>query len=356
VAALCLAAAIGCNRHPEEEEATVEVPTITAETAPVARRTIANTLVVRGTVAALPNQDVKVSALVPGRVEAVTVAEGDSVSAGQVIARIDPRPLADEQRRTRAGVAQAEAAVDNAQTEVTRNQQLFTRGIAAGKEVEDAQNSVAQARAGLEQAQAALNTATLAVDRAQVRSPISGRVVKRMISVGEQVDGTAAQPIVEIANLDRVELAVNLPAEQLSHVKPDQAVEVVAAAYPDDAVTGTVIAIAPAIDPATNAALVRVRLANPDHRLTLGMFADARILLEEHANALVVPPAALVKGDDGAAVYVVGPDGVAARTAVTLGIQTRDWVEVLTGLSDGQTLLVTSVFGLGDKVKVARPS
>ena len=354
-ALIALAAGNACGQHAADEAAPPqEVPTITAETARVVRRTLADELIVRGTVAAIPNEDVKVSALVPGRVNAVSVAEGDSVGEGQVIAEIDRRPLEDQRRQAAAAVEQARAQLENARLNLQRNEQLFERGIAAGKEVEDARTALASAQAALEQATATLNTATLQIERAQVRAPISGQVVKRMISVGEQVDGTGSQPIVEIANLDRVELAANVPAEQLARVKVGQVATVASDAYRDRMFTGTVLAIAPAIDATTNAALVRIRIANREHLLKVGMFAEARLKLEEHVNALVVPPSAIVRDQEGAAVYVVTGD-MAQRTAVGTGLEQKDAVEITAGITEGQTVLTSSVYGLGDKAKLARP-
>ena len=338
----------------EDEAATpAEVPTIVAEVAKVTRRTLADELVVRGTVAAVQNEDVRVSALVAGRVTLVSAAEGDSVREGQVIAELDRRPLEDQRRQTAAALDQAKAQVENARLNLQRNQQLFERGIAAGKEVEDAKTQMASAQAAVEQATAALSTADRNIERAQVRSPIAGQVVKRMVSVGEQVDGTAAQPIAEIANLDRVELAANVPSEQLSRIKIGQPVSVATDAYRGRAFVGSVLAIAPAVDPTTNAALVRIRIANADRGLRIGMFAQARVQLDQHANALIVPPPALVRDQRGTAVYVVSGD-TAERTPVTVGLEQPDAVEILSGVEDGQTVLTSSVYGLGEKAKLAK--
>src|ERR1019366_6870275 len=128
----------------------------------------------------------------------------------------DRQPLQDQRRQATAAVDQAKAQLENARLNLQWNQQLFERGIAAGKEVEDARKELAAAQAAVDQANAALNTAERQVERAEVRSPIDGQIVKRMVSGGEQVDGTAAQPIVEIANLDHVELDANVPSEQLA--------------------------------------------------------------------------------------------------------------------------------------------
>jgi membrane fusion protein (multidrug efflux system) len=356
--ALVLAVAtVACGKKggDDEDVKPAEVPTIVAEVAKVARRTLVEELLVRGTVTAIPNEDVRVSALVAGRVNTVTVAEGDSVRQGQVIAELDRRPLEEQRRQAAASIEQAKAQVENARLNLQRNQQLFQRGIAAGKEVEDAQAQMASAQSALEQANAAFNIASLNIERAQVRSPIAGQVVKRMVSVGEQVDGTAAQPIVEIANLDRVELAANVPASYLSRIKVGQAVVASTDAYPDRTFGGSILAIAPAVDASTNATLVRVRITNADRLLKVGMFGEGRVQLEMHPDALVVPPAALVRDQRGSAVYILEGD-TAERTEVKVGIEKPDAIEILSGLEEGQTVLTSSVYGLGDKAKVAKPS
>jgi membrane fusion protein (multidrug efflux system) len=360
IALLLVAAAlaVGCTfaacgkKSSDEEPAAAEVPTIVADVAKVTRGTLTDELVVRGAIAAAPNDDVKVSALVAGRVEAVTVAEGDAVRQGQAIAELDRRPFDDQRRQAAAALEQARAQLENARLNLQRNQQLFERGISAGKEVEDARTQMAAAQAAVEQATALLNTADRNVERVHVRSPIAGRVVKRMVSVGEQVDGTAAQPIVEVANLERAELAANLQSEYLSRVKVGQSVSVRTDAFPGRTFAGAILAIAPAVDPATNAALVRIRVTNGGGLLKVGLFAEARVRLGEHADALVVPPSALVRDQRGTAVYVVSGD-LAERTAVTVGIEHADAIEIVSGLKEGQTVLTSSVYGLGEKAKLA---
>ena len=337
----------------EEDVAAPEVPTITADTAKVTKQTIVDDLVVRGTIAAIPNEDVKVSALVPGRVNSVTVAEGDSVRQGQIIAQLERQPFEDQRRQAVATVSQAKAQVENARANLERNQQLFERGIAAGKEVEDAKAQMATGQSALEQATATLNTAERNVERASVRSPISGQVVKRMVSVGEQVDGTAAQPIAEIANTDRVELAANVPSEHLRRIKIGQRATVETDASAGQSVAGNVLAIAPAVDTTTNAGLVRIRVANPDHALKVGMFAEAHVVLDRH-DGLAVPPSAVVRTPEGASVYVLSGD-IAQRTAVKTGLEKPDAVEILDGVTEGQTVLTSSVHGLGEKAKLAKP-
>jgi membrane fusion protein (multidrug efflux system) len=345
--------ACGGARHDDEATKPAEVPTIHADSAPVARKTLVEELTVRGTISALPNEDVKVSALVAGRVNAVTVAEGDAVKQGQVVAELDRQLLDDQRRQAAAAVEQTKAQLDNARLNLQRNEQLFQRGIAAGKELEDARAQLAAAQAALEQANASLSTAARNIERATIRSPIAGQVVKRTVSVGEQVDGTAAQPIVEIANVDRVEVAANVPAEYLPRVKVGQKATLTTDASPGHRFEGTVLAIAPAVDAATNAGLARVRIVNAERALKVGMFAEVHVLLGQHPNALVVPPPAIVRGERGPVVYVVSGD-TAQRTDVKTGLERPDAVEILSGVNEGQIVLTSSVYGLGEKAKLAK--
>jgi RND family efflux transporter MFP subunit len=352
----CVLASGGCAKKAEEEGTAAEVPTITAEVGKVTRQDLVERLVVRGTVAAVPNQDVRISALVAGRVTMLRVAEGDLVSAGQVVAEIEPRPYEDLKRQAVAALAQAKAALENAALNLERTDRLFKGGIAAGKEVEDARAQQATAQAGVEAAAAALDTADRQLARTKVTSPISGGIVKRLVNVGEQVDGTAAQPLVEVAGIDVVELAANVPSEHLGAVHVGQKVDVVTDAYADRRFAGEVIAIAPAVDPATNAALARIRVSNTERLLKVGMYAQARVAVGERKSALTVPPSAVERAENGeAAVYVVA-NGIAQRTPVKLGLETTEAVEVVSGLSDGQSVLTSAVHGLGEKAKLGKAS
>ncbi|MFN7918280.1 MAG: efflux RND transporter periplasmic adaptor subunit [Vicinamibacterales bacterium] len=359
-AALLVSAALvllsgACAREAAEPDEEADVtPTITADTIAVARRDIARDLVVRGTLTALPNEDVRVSSLVPGRVDALTVAEGDAVAKGQVVARIDTRTVRDQQRQAEAQRSQAAAQVDTVQRNLTRTEQLFSRGVAAGKEVEDARVAVAEARAALEQAEAALSTVATQLDRAEIRSPIAGHVVKRMVSVGEQVDGTAGAPIVEIANLEWLELAASVPASELPSLTVGQTVAASSTVYPDRTFPGSIVAVAPSVDPATNTTLVRIRIQNRERLLKVGMYAEARVRLEAHPQALVVPLAALARDAEGAAVYVVRGD-VATRTEVGTGLEQGGEVEIVKGLEEGARVLASGVHGLGESVRLAAP-
>src|SRR5208282_3910878 len=187
-----------------------------------------------------------------------------------------------------------------------------------------------------------------------VKSPLSGTVVKRLVSAGEQVDGTGAQPIFEIANTTEVELFGNVPAIYLPKIQVGEALPLRTDAFPNTDFSGRVVAISPAVDPTTNAGLVRTRITNAAGLLRLGMFLTAQIPLETHKQALVVAAAAVYRDADGQPrIFRVHADKAEA-VAVKLGIETHASAELLSGAEEGEVVVLTGAYGLesGATIKV----
>jgi RND family efflux transporter MFP subunit len=351
IAAAALAAALAaCSRAPAAGVAEALVAEVTVTR--VARADISRALAVSGTIAALPNQDARVSALLSGRIARMLVAEGDPVKLDQVLAEIDDRPFRDQLRQAQAAVEQAQANLKNAQLSRERNETLFARGIAARKDLEDARTQQSVAEAALRQANASEALARLQLARCQVRTPVAGIVVKRFVSLGEQVDGTAAQPIFEVANLDTVELLGSVPAVYLGKIRIGQTLPITTDAFPGKTFTGRVAAISPAVDPATNQGMVRIRIANRPAVLRLGMFLTVQVPIEIHSGALVVPTEAIYHNDQGET-EVFRVEGDAATAApVTLGIEAGGRTELLSGVQAGETVILTGGYGLGEHTQV----
>lgn len=358
LATLLLSLALfGCSHHSggDADDASASATTaVKAEVTitKVVRSDIAQNLTLTGNAAALPNQDVRISSLVAGRIAELRVAEGDRVHAGELLARIDARTFRDQLSQAEAAEAQAKATLENAQLSMTRNQDLFRRGIVARKDLEDAQTADHVAQAAERQAAAALEIAQLQVNRTEILSPLNGIIAKRFASIGEQVDGTAAQPIVEVANLEALEFLANAPAAYLAKMHDGEPVDVTTEAFPDKRFPGRVIAISPAVDPSTGVGLVRVRVPNPGGKLRLGLFLTAEIPIEKHAHALCVPPDSVYRDDSGQPrVYEVEND-TAKAVSVELGIQNKDLVEITSGVKEGDTVILKGGYGLADTAKI----
>jgi RND family efflux transporter MFP subunit len=343
----------GCSKKGDDDESS-NAPAAPAQVTvtQVTRSDISQILQITGTVAAVPNRDVKVSALVAGHITEMNVAEGDRVTDGEIIARLDDRTYRDQLTQAQATEAQAQANFDNAKLNAARNQDLVQRGIAARKDLEDAQTELSVTQAALRQAQAAVSTAQLQLTRTEVKSPINGLVVKKFVSGGEQVDGTAATPIAEIADLGEVEVLANVPPSDLPHLRIGEAVQLASATLAGQKFTGHVIAISPAVDPQTNTGSARIRVPNPSGELRLGMFLATQIPAQTVKQALTVPAQSIYRDEDGnPRVFVVSGD-TATSTPVTLGIQTSDRVQIASGVKQGDTIILTGGYGLGDKSKI----
>jgi RND family efflux transporter MFP subunit len=350
VAAILLA---GCAKHNASDEQSSNEQTVAEVTvAKVLRAPIAQELLVSGNLASLPNRDAKVAALVPGRISRVLVIEGNQVNAGQLLAELENGPLRDQERQAEAAVAQARANFENAKNSAQRNERLLQRGIAAQKEVEDARTQLAVSEATLKQAEAALSTAKTQVSRSEISAPFEGTVVHRFLGAGEQVDGTAAQPIVEVAALHPLELMGVVPAFRINEIRVGEAFSFQSKALPGVDLSAAVVGVLPAIDPATNNGTVRIRIQNPKHQLKLGEYLSIELPLKQSGARLVVPRQAVYPDESGAPhVYKVQGDE-AVSMPVQVGIQTSDKAEIISGVQEGDTVIVDGGYGLPEKSKV----
>jgi multidrug efflux pump subunit AcrA (membrane-fusion protein) len=399
------------RRSSAEEE--IE-PVVEVEVAPAQRLEIREYVEAGGTLNALPGHEASFSAATAGRVTRVLVQVGQHVSAGQTLAELDRSVLAAQVRQAQAAlqqarftaaqaravsgapsqtvaadqVRQAEAALQTARANQTlahnnlaRQQHLFERGIAPRKDVDEAQNQitvtteavrqaesalaaarvnaargVGEARTqasvtagGVEAAQAALDVARAELARAAIRSPIAGVVTRRAVNDGETVD--PATPAFEVIDSTSLDVIANVPAGYLGRIKTGNLAVVRVEPLPDREFSGGVVQVAPSVDPQTNTVAVRVRLPNPTGELRAGIFGNARIAVEVHQNALVVPQEALVV--EGAETFVFVPQGEKVeKRKVTLGIREDGHAEIVEGLKDNERVVTTGAFGLGDGTKI----
>ncbi len=313
---------------------------------------ISSKLSVSGTVAALPNQDVRVSSQVAGRVDHLAAAVGDAVRNGEILATIDSQSYRQRLAQAEAAVSQAQANLSNAEFAESRDQTLFERGIVAKKYLEADKAQAAVAQGAVKQMQAALALAQINLARTQVRSPIAGLVVKRFVSDGEQVNGTAAEPIYEVADLHEVELYANVPATYFSQIHVGETLPVTTDALPGKTLHGQIVAISPSVDPTTNIGIVRIRMANPAGALRLGMYLSANIAIEAHQNVLVIPLEALYRNaSNRAEVYRIEGQWALA-TPVEVGIATNNRAEIVSGVHDGESIVLSGAYGFGARTQV----
>jgi RND family efflux transporter MFP subunit len=282
----------------------------------------------------------------------VLVVEGSQVKEDEPLAEIDNTLLKEQERQAEGAVAQAKASADNARVAAEREEGLLGRGISSHKEVEDARTQLAVNTAALNQALAGLATARAQVARSTVRAPFAGTVVRRFAAAGEQVDGTASQPVVEVAQIEALELMGTVAAPRLPDIRTGEVFTFNTSAVPDVQFAAKVESILPAVDPATNNGTVRIRIQNSKKLLKLGQYLSIDLPLKQKGTRLVVPKQAVYPDESGQPhVYKVSGDS-AESVEVKLGVQSADKVEILEGVNAGETVVVTGGYGLPEKSKV----
>lgn len=234
-----------------------------------------------------------------------------------------------------AQVVSARATLDAARAQVAQAQAQVQ---AAGEQEAVAVSQVRTAQAQAATQAAAVENARLAVQNATITAPFSGVVVSRTLDPGAFVAPGTSTPILTIADLDRLDVVVNVTEADLGLVHRGVPATVRVDAYPGRTFRGVVSRIAGGVDPVTRTVQVEVDLANPGHLLRPGMYATVDLMAGSQ-RALVVPLSALVTVGTQHYVWLVVENRV-TQQPVTIGRATGDLVEVTSGLSPQDLIVV----------------
>jgi RND family efflux transporter MFP subunit len=341
---LLLLALLAC-RHGGGDDDDDEPAPAAVTCVPAVAATIEDTIEVTGVIAPPPLLDAVVSSPIAGRVAKVAVEEGDHVAAGQLLAVIEDPALPAGSLEAKAAVESAKAQKLAADQEVARQQRLVTSGIGARKDLDDARAKLAAAAAELAAAQARAGLAGAQLARREIRSPRAGVVLHLQRKVGETVDGTAATPIAEVADISTLELHAQVPPAQLAPLRDGMTATVHVIGIPD-VLAGTVVRVAPAVDAATMLGLVRVALRTSEN-VKVGTAATGAIAIATRPG-LRVPASALRRSLVGEDEVVVCAGSAASVRKVTVGNRGEQGVELKDGVKPGESVVVDHVLGLQD--------
>lgn len=337
-----------CHRDAPEETETATAVAVLVEAArsgPV-REVIATS----GVVTAAPGAELAVTAPEAARIVEIPHAEGDRVRPGDLLVRFEIPSLTAGAASGKAAIEQAQARVENAKAAAARVAGLFERGVAARKEVEDAERELREANAALEQARSASGAANALAERTVVRATFAGVVAKRMHNPGDLVEPGANDPILRVIDPSRLEIIAAAPVAMLSHIAAGAPAHVTAPGA-EEPIDASVIARPAAVEPGGVTGAVRLRPASVAN-LTAGMSVEVEILGPEHAAAALVPPAAVIHDGETTIVMTVGADSKAHRNEVELGVVTPDAAEIRKGIKPGDKVIVRGQNGLPDGAAV----
>jgi membrane fusion protein (multidrug efflux system) len=308
---------------PAETPAAVGPRVVPVSVYEVRPQRLAETLATTGTLRA--NEWVEVVSEVAGKVVEIRFEEGRGVESGQVLARIDDRELSAQRERARYRLQLAE------QREA-QQKRLLAEGIISQEEYEAelTQRNVLAAELELIATQLA---------KCEIKAPFAGTVGLRSVSLGSYVSPQTR--IATLQDLDPIKLDFSLPEQYSGQVRVGQAVGFRVKGV-ERAFRGTIYAIEPAVDPETRSLSLRAESPNPAGALLPGGFADVEVTVREVAEALAVPSIAVVPELAGKKVFVV-EGGLAETRAVETGIRTAELVEITSGLSGGERVIVSGL-------------
>jgi len=345
VACLALAA---CERQPAEEIESAAV--VSVKTSPAVVRDIVGVVHATGVVAPAPGADLVVVAPEVARIVAMPRAAGDAVRPGDVLVRFEMPGSAADVQKQEAETGRARAALEQARAAHQRAGELFERGVAARREVEESRRAAADAEAAVAQADAALAAARTLAGRAVVRATFAGIVAARQHNPGDLVEPSTTDPVLRVIDPHRLEVVVSVPLADVSRVRVGATARIAnTGAGNGEAGDGPafhVVSTPALVETGTATVPVRLRPAGP-LAAPVGAPVQIDIDAERHARAIVVPAAAIVREGEETAVFVAA-GGKAQRRKVRIGLADGAGVEIVSGVSAGEPVIVDGQAGLPD--------
>jgi len=281
-----------------------------------------------------PIQELTFSAEKSGKVISVLVKEGDYVRVGQTLLTVRGDVI-------NVSAQQAQAVYQNAKSDYSRYENAYKTGGVTKQQLD-------QAKLALTNAQSSLTQANINVGDTKVKAPINGFINKKYVEPGSILAGMPATALFDIVNVSKLKLVVTVNETQVASLKKGNNVSITASVYPDKTFSGKITFIASKSDESLNFP-VEIEIANnSDNDLKAGMYGTANFASNQQKQNLMVVPRNAFVGSVSSNQIFVAENGVAKLRKVTAGRILGDKVEIINGLSDGETVIVTGQINLQD--------
>jgi RND family efflux transporter MFP subunit len=335
-----------------------------------------------------PYQEVDVHAKVAGYIRHIYVDVGDQVKEGQILAILEVPELSAQLAAARAAMRRSQDAIQRAEKDVQRAESAHTAahaaysrlkqasqerpGLIAEQELDDslahdleAEAQVGSTRAALAEAKSQLSVTEADQQRyavleaySHITAPFPGVVTKRYADTGALIQaGTASDtqsmPVIRLAEWSRLRLVVPVPESAVPELHLHQQIDVVVPSL-RRTFKGEVARFADALNAETRTMHTEIDVVNLDNTLVEGMYAETTLVLHENDNALTVPVEGVQRTGSNGTAFVVTPSGIVEQRSITLGVDSGRRIEVLSGISDGERVVVGNVNALqpGQRVRV----
>ncbi len=306
---------------------------------------------------------VNVNPQVSNRITEIHVDLGDTVQQGQLMAKVYDVPYRDNLEQAQAQMRQARSAFERDSTQYERQRFLFDTNAISSSEFDDARAAFESSRAQYESARAALTQSREDLVNTEIRSPVYGVVLNRMIAEGD-VANTGVTAF-EVANLIGYETRLFLPMDDWENIQIGLPVEMRLSNREGRAASGNVTRISPQLNSSTGLGEVVISLTEMNPSIRQGVLVDARITLVTHENTIVIPRSAMIEQVEtyiepetntvelrrNYSAFVAQGDSAVQRE-LTLGLEQGERIEVLEGLDEGDQLIITGHRSLNDGSRI----
>ncbi len=313
----------------------------------------------------IPNASVTVTSRVAGQLQQVFFTEGQKVSAGQLLAQIDPRSYQATLAQYQGDLSQNQALLHSAQLTLARYKKLAAQDSLSRQDLDSQIATVGQYQGAVAADQAQIASAKLDIEYARITSPISGRVGLRLVDPGNMVQTSDTTGIVVVTQMQPAAVTFSVPQSYIAQLtralRNGQSLP--ATAFDQDNSTilaqGEVKYISNQIDTSTGTIELKASFPNQDEALFANQFVNLRLQTGTLKNATVIPAQALQLSSDGSFVFIINKDNSVTRKAVTTGPALgEDRQTILQGVAPGDRLVTEGIDRLtnGSKVQLADDS
>ena len=304
-------------------------------------------------------ESVTVTPQVGGRIVERHFQDGESLSKGQLLFVIDPRPYKAQVDSAQATLAQAKAALELAKIQFARDQEVIGERAISRQDYDTKKNAVDVDQAQVAAAAASLETAQLNLEYCYIHSPINGRAGARLVDVGNVVQANATS-LLSIQRLDPIYATFTITESDLPAVQKQMSSGILKAGVrlpsdPETAVrVGKVEFLDNSVQNATGTVNLRATMSNSDHHFWPGQFVDVKLILSTEKGAVLIPNQATQISQRGPFVYVVKDDETAELRPVRLGQRQGDQIVVTEGIAPNERVVLAGQMLIrpGGKVRI----
>jgi RND family efflux transporter MFP subunit len=299
-----------------------------------------------------PQSEVNVIPKVAGKVSNIYVEIGQKINKGDLLFSIDKPDISFSVAQTQAAYnmaieqnAQAKINFTTAESNLSRQQELFKVGGVSQMQLDSAQASYDVAKsqyegttaAAVQQAQAAYESALNSYNNTDVRSEIDGYVSSNSAVVGGMV--SSASPVMTVVDIKNMYIEVAVPERVINKIDVQKEVDIEVASLNDKLYKGKIIGVSPSVNSLTQAYPVKVVIENGEEEIKGGMFASVKFTLETVNDTVVVPVSAVKEVSNNSVVYVVDEQNRAHKKTVKKGLSNDSFVQITEGLEVGQKVV-----------------